>query len=114
MAWGTVQTMTAVTLTSTWQDIGTISTTNATDIIDLQLQGVYQASPANNINWQLLGSVDGTTFDGLPVAAAQIVNTASPPNESITISGYKTVKLQGQIDGTTDTTDTLAAAYVIG
>lgn len=114
MAWGTASSFAAVTLTSSWQDIGTITTSNATDIVDLQLVGSFQSSPSNNINYQLLASTDNTTFDGIPIAGAKIQNSNATPVESIAVTGYRYIKVQGQIDGTTDTTDSLAANYIVG
>lgn len=129
MAWGTAVASSTLTLTSTWQPVqnsggtGNFSagpTSDASGVINLTCKGKFQASPSNNINVAIC-RVDSNGVVESPdeAVAVQIPNTATPDaNGYVSVivpmpAAYE-VQVYAQIDGSTDTTDTLNASAEIG
>lgn len=117
MAWGSVVVSDALTLTSAFQDIldgavlMEIQPTKATDIIHIDISVNFEATPADDAIWQILGSVDGTTYQPIPIMSGTILNTTDPNGVSILVEGYFSIKLQGKQDAAVDTTNAMTVSH---
>ncbi|MDA3920987.1 MAG: hypothetical protein PF501_09955 [Salinisphaera sp.] len=116
MTWAGATTGSPVTLSTAYASLGTVTTTNPADIVHLQIEAVFQASPASNIQYRLLSSPDGVKFDTIPITAALISNAGGgTKRESIIgLQGGVAYEVQAALDASGDTADTAALTYNVG
>lgn len=109
MAWSNTTGTTESITSSTMSDVPTNATTapvslNPGETADVQVEATFPATPTDNLNWQILSSADGgITWDVQPIAAGMLLNSASPNRITVSVCGYREIKVQAARTGTTDT-----------
>lgn len=120
MAWGSVTTSTALTLTSSFQTVQVSAAdmetalTGPYEVALFQIECDFQASPTDDCEWQILGSLDGSTYDTEPVVSGKLVNTTDPARVSVPVAGYDSLIVQARQDGATDTTNAVTVRVETG
>lgn len=110
MAWVALSTSSALTLTSAWQTIQQSSADmvvglNPRELAQVMVEVVFQSSPTDDAEYQVLSSPDdGTTWDTMPILAGAISNPGTV-RVTFELLGVESFKVQMKQTGATDTTN---------
>ncbi len=114
MAWGTSETSTALTLTSSWQTVQRSAadweiTLNPKETANVLLTYNPQASPTDTLEVAITKSPDqGTEWESDEYAfPISMGNTPDPGKIQIEVTGCRTFRIRARLTGATDTTSTL-------
>ena len=120
MAWGTTVVSDIKTFASaqtTWFTMQVSSTDIALaleprELVHCQVIFDFPGTPTDDGEFQVLASPDdGTTWDTIPIMAFTADNGTDPNTVSFVISGYRYLRFQARLSGTTDTTTTCRLRY---
>lgn len=108
MAWGAKTDATQlVTLTSeqffSFPTILTVVPLNPGETVDVYVKYVPAATPTDSLVVSVYGTLDGTTFDLVPVLTFTIDKGANPNSRSFLVNGYYSFRIGVKRSGTTDT-----------
>lgn len=110
MPWSTTTGAEAIT-GGTFIDIGSDGfavpiSLNPGETANIQIEADFPVTPTDDLDWQILSSPDGgTTWDVQPIAAGRLLNGDDPNRVSLSVAGYRTVKVQAARTGSTDLID---------